>query len=173
MTGRFLIWAGQAEKAIQLTTHFLDNVAFQTWVDDNRFLALLATGQYQDTPGVYDPNPEGSFYKVPRKILAYAMENDITRARELLETAKKDSPVDDMNLLIFEAALGNREAANAHASRMDARFAGPFILAEAVKGCLCGAPFDLEATPNFKKRIEEAGFSWPPVSPINFPAKDW
>jgi hypothetical protein len=56
---------------------------------------------------------------------------------------------------------------------MDARFAGPFILAEVVKGCFCGAPFDLEATPNFKKRIEEAGFSWPPASPIKYPAKDW
>ena len=52
-------------------------------------------------------------------------------------------------------------------------FIPALILAEAVKGCFCGAPFDLEATPNFKKRIEEAGFSWPPVSPINFPAKDW
>ena len=110
---------------------------------------------------------------MPRKILAYAMENDITRARKLLESAKNGHPVDDMDLLIFEAALGNREAANAIASRIDARFAGPFILAEVVKSCFCGAPFDLEATPNFKKRIEEAGFSWPPVTPINFPAKDW
>jgi hypothetical protein len=56
---------------------------------------------------------------------------------------------------------------------MDSRFAGPFILAETVKGCFCGAPFDLEATPNFKQRVEEAGFNWPPVSPIKYPAKDW
>ena len=69
--------------------------------------------------------------------------------------------------------LGNREGANAYASEMDARFAGPFILAEVVKGCFCGAPFDLDATPNFKQRIEEAGFDWPPVSPLKFPAKDW
>jgi len=62
---------------------------------------------------------------------------------------------------------------NAYSSILDARFAGPFILAETVKGCFCGAPFDLEATPNFKKRIEEAGFNWPPHSPIKFPAKDW
>ena len=173
MAGQFSLWAGRADRALQLTTHFLENVEFQPWVDDARFLALLATGQYKDTPGVYDANPEGSIYQLPRKILAYAMEDDITRARELLEAATKDSSVDDMDMLVFEAALGNREAANTYATRMDARFAGPFILAEVVKGCFCGAPFDLEATPNFKKRIEEAGFSWPPVSPINFPAKDW
>ena len=76
-------------------------------------------------------------------------------------------------LLIAEAMQGNREAANAYASKIDARFAGPFILAEVVKDCFCGAPFDLEATPNFKKRIEEADFSWPPASPINYPAKGW
>jgi hypothetical protein len=28
-------------------------------------------------------------------------------------------------------------------------------------------------TGNFKARIEEAGFNWPPPSPINYPAKDW
>jgi hypothetical protein len=78
-----------------------------------------------------------------------------------------------MDMLMVEAALGNREAANAYASKLDARFAGPFILAEAVKGCFCGAPFDLEATPNFKQRIEEAGFNWPPESPLKYPAKDW
>ena len=51
--------------------------------------------------------------------------------------------------------------------------AGPFILAEAVKGRFCGALFDFEATSNFTKRIEEAGFHWPPPTPIKFPAKDW
>jgi len=173
MHGQFLLWAGQAEKAFQNSTHFLNNVEFQPWVDDVRFLALLATGQFQGAQGVYDPNPEGSIYRMPRKILAYAMENDISRGRALFESAKSGTRVDDMDLLIFEAALGDREAANAIASKIDARFAGPFILAEVVKSCFCGAPFDLEATPNFKKRIEEAGFSWPPVTPINFPAKDW
>ena len=110
---------------------------------------------------------------MPRKILVHALDNEIDLGRQILETAKKEAPVNDSTLLMAEAVLGNREAANAYASILDARFAGPFILAETVKGCFCGAPFDLEATPNFKKRIEEAGFSWPPHSPIKFPAKDW
>jgi adenylate cyclase len=101
------------------------------------------------------------------------MENNITKAREVLESSQKESAIDEMSLLLVEAALGNREAANAHASKLDARFAGPFILVETIKGCFCGAPFDLDVTPNFKARIEEAGFSWPPPSPIKYPAKDW
>ena len=39
--------------------------------------------------------------------------------------------------------------------------------------CMCGAPWDIEVTPNFKKRIEDAGFDWPPASPIEWPLKDW
>ncbi len=173
MGSQFLIWAEQPEKAIELSSDYLEKVAFQPWVEDMRFTALLASSKLHDAAGIYDPNPEGSYFQVPRKLYAYAMENDIARAREIFETAKKDAPVDDMTLLITEASLGNREAANAYASEMDTRFAGPFILAEAVKGCFCGAPFDLDVTPNFKKRIEEAGFHWPPPSPIKYPAKDW
>ena len=173
MGAQFLIWAGQTERAIEVTSQFLDKGEFQPWADDIRFSAILASGNNPDAIDLYAANPEGSFYEVPRKIYAYAMENEIDRAREILEAAKKEAPVNDSTLLMAEAALGNREAANAYASILDARFAGPFILAEAVKACFCGAPFDLEATPNFKKRIEEAGFSWPPYSPIKFPAKDW
>ncbi len=173
MAGHFLLWAGQAETATELTSHFLSTAGFHAWVDDARFSALLATGKYRDDPSVYDPNPEGSVFHVPRRLYAYAMDNEIAKAREILETFQKDNSVSDLSLLIAEAALGNRETANAYASQMDARFAGPFILAEVVKGCFCGAPFDLDVTPNFKARIEEAGFSWPPSTPIKYPAKDW
>ena len=170
---QFIIWAGEAETAIELNSQFLNTVGFNAWVDDFRFLALLASGKYRDNPGTFDSNPEGSIHQLPRRFNVHAMENEITKARDILETSKKESSLHDVTLLMAEAALGNREAANTYASIMDARFAGPFILAEAVKGCFCGAPFDLEATPNFKQRIEEAGFNWPPTSPIKYPAKDW
>jgi len=173
MGSQFMIWAGQAENVIAVNTNHLNNVGFNAWIDDMRFVALLATGKYRGDPDVYDANPEGSIYTVPRRMYVYALGNDIAKAREILETSKKESALDDMSVLLAEAALGNREAANAYASKMDARFAGPFILAEAVKGCFCGAPFDLDATPNFKARIEEAGFNWPPATIIDYPAKDW
>jgi len=173
MGGQFLLWAGQAGTALIQTSHYLNTVGFNAWVDDIRFLALLATGEYRDNPAIYDSNPDGSYLQVPRRFFVYAKENETAKAREVLETYKVQSSREDMALLIAEASLGNREAANAYASKMDARFAGPFILAEVVKGCFCGAPFDLDATPNFKQRIEEAGFAWPPVSPIKYPAKDW
>jgi len=173
MGATFMLWAGQPEAVLEVTNRYTNTVGFNAWVDDLQFSALLASGQYRDDPGVYDANPEGSIFQVPRRLFVYAMDNDIAKAREILESSKKETHLNDMTLLIAEAALGNREAANTLASGMDARFAGPFILTEVVKGCFCGAPFELEAAPNFKKRIEEAGLPWPPVSPIKYPAKDW
>ncbi len=168
-----LIAAGQPELGLQAVNRYLSEVGFNPWVDDMRFVSLLATGNYGDDPSKYDANPEGSFFHVPRRFYVHAMDNEIDIAREILDQHMLDTEVDDMALLLAEAVLGNRQAANAYASKLDARFAGPFILAEVVKGCLCGAPFDLDATPNFKARIEQAGFNWPPVEPLKYPAKDW
>jgi TolB-like protein len=60
------------------------------------------------------------------------------------------------------ANAGDRAEANRLAAAMDARPAGPFLLAVLSTTCYCGAPFDLEATPNFKARLAEAGLRWPP-----------
>jgi hypothetical protein len=50
---------------------------------------------------------------------------------------------------------------------------GYLFLLEAIYQCYCGAPFDLEATPNFAAKLKEAGLQWPPPSPIKFPLKTW
>lgn len=75
--------------------------------------------------------------------------------------------------VISYAVAGRREQANATAAAIDASPYGYLNLSFVVHTCLCGAPFDLEATPNYAQRIEDAGFSWPPPSPINWPLKDW
>jgi hypothetical protein len=70
----------------------------------------------------------------------------------------------------IEAVLaGDRAEANRRAAAIDAQPAGPFALSVLTADSLQGAPFDLEATPNFKARLAESGLSWPPVSPIAFP----
>ena len=70
---------------------------------------------------------------------------------------------------IEAAHAGNRAEANRLAAAMDARPAGPFLLAVLSQGCHCGAPFDLEATPKFKARLVESGLRWPPPPTIVFP----
>ncbi|MFT7564818.1 MAG: adenylate cyclase, partial [Bacteroidia bacterium] len=68
---------------------------------------------------------------------------------------------------------GRREDANSKAAMIDAKIFGPQALILSVYWCMCGAPWDLEVTPNFAQKIEEAGFDWPPPSPIKWPLKDW
>ncbi|MEO7477655.1 MAG: hypothetical protein ABIT64_00290 [Lysobacteraceae bacterium] len=71
-----------------------------------------------------------------------------------------------------EAALsGNRAEANRQAAALDARPAGGLLLAVLVSECQCGAPFDLDATPNFKARLAESGLHWPPSQTIKYPPR--
>ena len=69
--------------------------------------------------------------------------------------------------------VGDREQANEIAARIDRYPGSVVVLSDAIFTCYCGAPFDLEAVPNYKARIEEAGFSWPPPKRIDFPTKTW
>jgi hypothetical protein len=76
-------------------------------------------------------------------------------------------------VLHFAPRAGNRELANRIAAEIDAQPYGYISLMSAPSFCMCGAPWDIEVTPNFRKRIEDAGFAWPPASPIEWPLKDW
>ena len=69
--------------------------------------------------------------------------------------------------------VGDRARANELAARIDAYPGSAALLGLTVFQCFCGAPFDLEAAPNYKARIEEAGFAWPPRKSIDYPTKTW
>ena len=45
------------------------------------------------------------------------------------------------------------------------------LLAVLATECQCGAPFDLDATPNFKARLAESGLHWPPPQTITYPPR--
>lgn len=167
------IWSGNAEQALVDAEQNLVIQGFHPWLDDARYMALIASGQYRNNPDMLKPKPEGSTFQVPREIFVHAINNDVETAQNLLSDWLVNNEVDDLNMTMAMAVFGNREAANDYAGRIDARIGGTLALSEVVKACMCGAPFDLESTPNYKQRIEEAGFNWPPISPIKYPAKDW
>ena len=68
---------------------------------------------------------------------------------------------------------GRREEVNAAAATIDRHRLGAATLAQLVLWCGCGAPFDLEATPNFAERIAEGNLPWPPEPVMEFPLKTW
>ena len=167
------IWDGNHEEALRVVDQYQKSQGFHPHQEDARFYAMLASGQYREDPQIFNPKPEGSSIDIPRAVYVHALNNDIDMARETLENWQIEHKVDDLAMIVAEASLGNRQAANQYATLIDARTGGTLVLTDAIKGCLCGAPFDLEATPVFRKRIEATGFTWPPISPIKYPAKDW
>jgi TolB-like protein len=76
-------------------------------------------------------------------------------------------------MVTANARLGDRDGANQAAALRDATPLGILDLLDIADGCRCGAPFDLEHTPNFARLIEEANLVWPPPATINWPLKDW
>jgi TolB-like protein len=67
--------------------------------------------------------------------------------------------------------MGDRAEANRRAAAYDAQPAGPFILSVLTADSLHGAPFDLDATPNFKARLAESGLRWPPPEVMKYPPR--
>jgi TolB-like protein len=88
----------------------------------------------------------------------------------LVDQYRNANHVQQINVL---ARAGERELANQKAAEADASQYGHMVLATNVIVCQCGAPFDLESTPNFAKLLQDADLPWPPDSPINWPLKDW
>jgi tetratricopeptide (TPR) repeat protein len=76
-------------------------------------------------------------------------------------------------ILNYLPRSGDREASNLIAAELDAHPYGYLALMGTPTFCMCGAPWDIEVTPNFARRLKDAGFDWPPASPIEWPLKDW
>lgn len=167
------LWAGHLDEALTAAETGIDKIGFHPWIEDARFMVLLAMGRFKDDPGSAGATPRGSFSLVPRKIMVSAANGNIEQAREFDVEWAESQDIDDLSRLLVAAMLGDRDKANELAGTMDARLAGPFSLTVAVFQCLCGAPFDIDSTPIFKARIAEAGFPWPPPTRIHYPAKDW
>ncbi|WP_323761239.1 hypothetical protein [Maricaulis sp.] len=75
--------------------------------------------------------------------------------------------------LRLHAVLGERDAANRMAAQLDALPRSHIDLIRITATCQCGAMWDLEATPNFARIIDEADFPWPPPGGDDYPFKDW
>ena len=69
------------------------------------------------------------------------------------------------------ALTGDRATANRLAAEIDTRPGSGLILAVIASDSLCGAPFDLEATPHFKARLAESGLPWPPIQALKLPPR--
>jgi TolB-like protein len=166
------ITKGDPESALQAVVDAENNGITHPWLEDARFFALLAAGRVDD-PMARGPRPRGSLLLYGRQILREALSGDPNRARQLASEHFSKPNVDDWSSLIVAAIVGDRQRANEIAARADATPGGIIMFSLTVLTCFCGAPFDIEVAPNYRARLEEAGFVWPPIKRIDYPTKDW
>jgi adenylate cyclase len=167
-----LVWDGRPEDALQAIDDAEALGVAVPFKRDIRMMALLAAGRFNEDAEAYTA-PPGSSYPFPDRLLLEARAGDPDTARKISEAYLARPGVDDWTSITAAAAVGNRQAANAAAARIDGRAGGPFMLLIGTSMCFCGAPFDLDATPNFAARLKETGAPWPPRKVIDFPLKTW
>ncbi len=129
--------------------------------------ALLAAKRYDEANMLYDSIEPSGMITVQVPAAQGRQEDADTALQKML--ADEDLAV--WVELPVVAVSGDLEEANRLAAAIDVTPLGPAILSAATSLCLCGSPFDLQKTPNFKRQLEQADLPWPPPSPIDWPLK--
>ncbi len=138
--------------------------------------ALVALGRFESAEQEIRRSLDDAFYAFLGGAKLAAAQGDKVEAKRLFETMKSnpefERPGGFLELQYF-AVTGDRDSANQLAADIDTRAYGPLPLILITMWCGCGAPFDLEATPNFAAKIEQGRLPWPPRPTTTYPLKDW
>jgi TolB-like protein len=170
------LWAGQPELALEIARAgqrlLIDADLAQgaSNVDLSEIFALLALDRGEEARHIAEQSLSPLRLTLLTVVAAAQLRLNDARAFREEELAGAVDGITAFNKLTLYAITGDRQTANTVAAELDRFPAGPMILAAIVRYCTCGAPFDLEATPNFKARLEEAGIPWPPFTAVEFPA---
>ena len=168
------MWLREYERALAYLDDGEMRLGSNAWSAATRLWVYLAMDRADDALAVAPEVEEDSdFAGMTARPLPLALAGDLDGARAAMDDWIERHGRNDWSEVVIRAAIGDREGANELAAEMDARPGGPFLLLLTSVYCTCGAPFDLEATPNFRERIIESGTEWPLESLIRYPAKDW
>jgi len=166
------LWLGDAESALE-TARTGKEATDHPAVRNALTHALVAAGQIDDAEKIVEQEIVSEDALTRYRLVLAMARGDRAKTTLLLEEvleAQPDLPEFHVQSL---AQAGLRDEANALAARIDADPYGYLILMQVPGVCMCGAPWDLDVTPNFAKLLEDAELPWPPASPINWPLKDW
>ncbi|MEE4173190.1 MAG: hypothetical protein V2I57_02960 [Xanthomonadales bacterium] len=168
-------WAGNPELALELTTAALERMD-HPWIKMARIDALVALGRFESAEQEIRRSLNDPFYAFLNGAKLAAARGDMARAEEIRTALLEEFEMEQVGGfadLQYYAVVGDRAKANRLAGDIDARAYGPLPLILITMWCGCGAPFDLEATPNFAAKIEQGGLPWPPRSTTEYPLKAW
>lgn len=164
------LWSGRSDEALALAARGLEIAPDEPFLEAITVWSLIAVGRLDEAE---ERAASRDMWNRDLKLAwVAAARGELDRARDLAAGIIGDAgPWLKMYYAVeLNAITGRREAANEAAAWFDRIPAGQLMLAGVVMECLCGAPFDLEATPVFRQRLEEAGFDWPPATIISYPA---
>ena len=136
-------------------------------------LALVKSGRVEEAHQVNNSLAGRESQRIINRLAIAASQGGAERAAELQQSYLATIGPDDSVSLTMEAMRGNRNEANRLARLIDSRPAGYLALLMTILRCSCGAPFDLEAAPDFAARLAVSGLQWPPPESVKFPLKNW
>ena len=166
------IWSGEFDAAIETSRRGYE-ASPHIRIAQQLFFATLAAGRIDDAEQIIARYIRGEFQSLALRHAIAAARGDAKLAKEISARLRAIGPQSTTGIIPGLASVGAREEANRRAAEVDAHPFGHLRLMLVPGTCYCGAPWDLEYTPNFAKLLEEANLPWPPASPINWPLKDW
>jgi adenylate cyclase len=166
------LWAGDKVEALRLAREGTQT-APGGWVWMASVRILIANGLYEEASREIENSVRDNDLAMALKSLAMAHQGNKAGFTQLLKQYDDNPDRDPFWDVMVYAWGGQRDAANRSAAKIDKHHFGPVALWQQVHWCACGAPWDLEATPNFAAKIEEGNVPWPPPAPMSFPLKDW
>ena len=168
---RSAFWKGDVDKALELAREGLE-VAPGSWLNMQLVTLLIATGAYDEASREIESRFQNAGTALALRAMLAARQGNKDLVEQLTEQHQA-AVGRNIYSIALQAWNGDREGANQLAAEMDQYEFGAMGMVSAAFWCACGAPWDLEATPRFAAKLEEASLPWPPVSAISFPLKDW
>lgn len=142
-------------------------------IQQQLLLAKLAEGRVDDAENIVnrDTLSDGGVENLRQQLLAARGGADDKEKLEKIISGFADQQ--RVGRLITCAISGDHEQANDLAAMLDEAKHGHLPLMLAATICRCGAPWDIDKTPNFAALLADGELPWPPAAPIHFPLKDW
>ena len=166
------LWQGDIPGALETAELALQTVQ-SDWLFRSYALALAQAGRVDEAKTVANSQLRAEGEKsIAHFMIAASQGTAMAAAKHKDEFITRHGPNDFMALMMA-ATLGDRNEANRLATVIDSRPFGYMSLLQSIYWCTCGAPFDLDATPQFESMLSGSGLRWPPVNPLNFPLKEW
>lgn len=171
-TSRTALHAGDKIEALRLAREGTE-IAPGEWLSTALIRALMAHGEYDGARREIANRITDRVTVLVSRAQASALEGDRARFDEEFAEYRREYPEDAYWALVLGAMGGDRERANLEAAKIDQHPFGPATLTLITSWCACGAPFDLDAAPNFAAKIRDGGPAWPPRAALDYPLKDW